>query len=159
MVYGDVNHNNTRIMSRYAPDLAKHRFYMWLNDYHWVPMIVLAAILYAFGGFPMVFWGIFLRVTFGLHATWAVNSASHMWGRRRFMTRDDSRNNWWVAMVTFGEGWHNNHHAYPTSARHGLAWWEFDISWITMKLLRFVGLIKHVRVAKIDQAVLNRKAA
>jgi stearoyl-CoA desaturase (delta-9 desaturase) len=80
-------------------------------------------------------------------------------GTQRFDAGDDSRNSFVLALFTFGEGWHNNHHAYPTSARHGLAWWEFDISWITMKLLRFVGLIKHVRVAKIDQAVLNRKAA
>ncbi len=67
-----------------------------------------------------------LRVVVGLHATWLVNSATHMWGQRRFNTRDDSRNNWWVALITFGEGWHNNHHAHPTSARHGLAWYEFD---------------------------------
>ena len=84
----------------------------------------------------MVFWGICLRVVFGLHATWLVNSATHMWGSRRFETRDDSRNSWWVALLTFGEGWHNNHHAHPVSARHGLAWYEFDISWITLKLFR-----------------------
>ena len=80
-----------------------------------------------------VLWGVFLRVVFGLHATWLVNSATHMWGGRRFATRDDSRNNWWVALITFGEGWHNNHHAHPTSARHGLAWYEFDPSWILLK--------------------------
>jgi stearoyl-CoA desaturase (delta-9 desaturase) len=160
MVFGDVNHNNTKLMSRYAPDLAKHRFYMWLNDYHWVPMVVLAAILYAFGGVPMVFWGIFLRVTFGLHATWAVNSASHMWGRRRFVTRDDSRNNWWVALVTFGEGWHNNHHAHPTSARHGLAWYEFDPSWLLLRVMKFVGLASGVKVARIESPlVVEREAA
>ena len=81
-------------------------------------------------------WGICLRVVFGLHATWLVNSATHMWGSRRFATRDDSRNNWWVALLTFGEGWHNNHHAHPTSARHGLAWYEFDPSWIEIRFLR-----------------------
>ena len=76
----------------------------------------------------MVLWGVCFRIVFGLHATWLVNSATHMWGARRFATRDDSRNNWWVALITFGEGWHNNHHAHPTSARHGLAWYEFDPS-------------------------------
>ena len=70
-------------------------------------------MLLAVGGWPMVLWGIFLRVVFGLHATWLVNSATHMWGSRRFATRDDSRNSWWVALLTFGEGWHNNHHAHP----------------------------------------------
>ena len=65
-----------------------------------------------------------------------MNSATHMWGSRRFDTKDDSRNSWWVALLTFGEGWHNNHHAHPVSARHGLAWYEFDITWITLKLLQ-----------------------
>src|ERR1700709_985789 len=97
IMWGNVNHNNTKLMSRYAPDLAKHRFYVWLNNYHWIPMVILGAILYAFGGLPLMFWGVFLRVTFGLHATWLVNSASHMCGPPRFDTRDDSRNNWWVA--------------------------------------------------------------
>ena len=82
-----------------------------------------------------------------------------MWGKRRFKTRDDSRNNWWVALMTFGEGWHNNHHAHPTSARHGLAWYEFDPSWLSLKVLRAVGIAKNVRVAKLDTALSERKAA
>ncbi|MBV8819087.1 MAG: fatty acid desaturase, partial [Acidobacteriaceae bacterium] len=135
ILFGEANHANTRLLSKYAPDLAKHRFYIWLSNYHWVPQVVLAAILYAFGGWPMMFWGIFVRVVVGLHATWLVNSATHMWGSRRFQTPDDSRNNWLVALVTFGEGWHNNHHAHPVSARHGLAWYEFDLSWLTLKLM------------------------
>ncbi len=72
-----------------------------------------------------------------------------MWGSRRFETRDDSRNSWWVALLTFGEGWHNNHHAHPVSARHGLAWYEFDISWITLKLFRALGIVWDVKVAKV----------
>ncbi len=114
-------------------------FYVWLNNYHWVPTIALAALLAAIGGLPLVLWGLCFRVVFGLHATWLVNSATHMWGSRRFETHDDSRNNWWVALITFGEGWHNNHHAYPTSARHGLAWYEFDPSWIEISFLRLAG--------------------
>ena len=159
LLFGETNHNNTRMMSKYAPDLAKHRFYVWLNNYHWVPMVVLAAILTAIGGLPLFLWGICVRVVFGLHATWLVNSATHMWGRRRFSTRDDSRNNWWVALITFGEGWHNNHHAHPSSARHGLAWYEFDPSWIQLKALRFFGIAKSVQVAKLDSALPDRKAA
>ena len=77
----------------------------------------------------------FFRTTFGLHCTWLVNSATHLWGSRRFKTRDDSTNNWWVALLTFGEGWHNNHHAHPVSARHGLAWYELDINWIGISAL------------------------
>ena len=159
IVFGDVRHNNTKMLSKYAPDLAKHKFYVWLNDYHWVPIIVLAAILYGIGGVPLVMWGIFARVVFGLHATWAVNSASHMWGRRRFNTRDDSRNNWWVALVTFGEGWHNNHHAHPTSARHGLAWYEFDPSWLLLNVMKWFGLAWGIKVAKIESPMIEREAA
>jgi fatty-acid desaturase len=159
ILFGETNHNNTRLMSKYAPDLAKHKFYVWLNNWHWVPMVALGAILFAVGGFPLMCWGIFLRVVLGLHATWLVNSATHMWGKRRFSTKDDSRNNWWVALMTFGEGWHNNHHAHPTSARHGLAWYEFDISWITLKLMKAVGVAKQVRVAKVDTILAEEREA
>jgi stearoyl-CoA desaturase (delta-9 desaturase) len=120
---------------------------------------VLAAVLYLAGGLPMVLWGVCMRIVLGLHATWLVNSATHMWGKRRFRTRDDSRNNWWVALMTFGEGWHNNHHAHPTSARHGLAWYEFDPSWLTLKVLRAAGIAKNVRVAKLDSELAERKVA
>src|SRR5207237_9850781 len=141
-----------RRCSRYYPCLMNNDFYRCLNQYHWVPLTLLAFVLLAAGGWPLVLWGIFLRVTLGLHATWLVNSATHMWGSRRFATRDDSRNNWWVALVTGGEGWHNNHHAHPTSARHGLVWYEFDLSWIQIRTMRFFGLAKSVRVAKVTNA-------
>jgi fatty-acid desaturase len=88
--------------SSYARDLVKDPFYIWLNNYHWVPMIVLGLLLLAIGGVPYVLWGICVRVFVGLHCTWLVNSVTHMWGSRRFATRDDSRNNWWVALITFG---------------------------------------------------------
>ncbi|HTT63627.1 MAG TPA: fatty acid desaturase [Bryobacteraceae bacterium] len=159
ILVGEAKHNNTRLMSKYAPDLAKHRFYVWLNNYHWLPNVLLAGLLFAIGGLPMVLWGVCLRVTVGLHATWLVNSATHMWGSRRFETRDDSRNSWWVAMITFGEGWHNNHHAHPTSARHGLAWYEFDLSWIQIQMLRILGIARRVKVAKISSPVAERDAA
>jgi fatty-acid desaturase len=159
ILFGETNHNNTKLMSKYAPDLAKHKFYIWLNNWHWVPMVALGMILLAIGGWPLMFWGIFLRVVVGLHATWLVNSATHMWGNRRFSTKDDSRNNWWVALMTFGEGWHNNHHAHPTSARHGLAWYEFDISWITLTVMKKLGIATQVRVVKIDEALAEREAA
>ena len=149
LLFGEANHANTRKMSKYAPDLAKHRFYLWLNNYHWIPTIALSGLLFWIGGLPLFLWGVCLRTVFGLHATWLVNSATHMWGERRFATRDESRNNWWVALITFGEGWHNNHHAHPTSARHGLAWYEFDPTWIQIKFLKFVGVAKSIREASI----------
>ncbi len=149
LIYGPANHNKTQKMSKYAPDLAKHRFYVWLNNYHWIPNVALAVLLLAVGGLQLMLWGLCVRIVFGLHATWLVNSATHMWGGRRFATRDTSRNNWWVALLTFGEGWHNNHHAHPASARHGLAWYEFDASWIQIKLLKFAGIAKGIQVAKL----------
>ena len=158
ILLGETNHNNTRGMSKYAPDLAKHRFYVWLNNYHWVPLVAMTVLLAVLGGVPLVLWGICVRVVFGLHATWLVNSATHLWGARRFDTRDDSRNSWWVALITFGEGWHNNHHAHPTSARHGLAWYEFDVSWIQIRLLRFLGIAKAVRVATLAGAPAEKAA-
>jgi stearoyl-CoA desaturase (Delta-9 desaturase) len=159
ILFGETNHNNTRMMSKYAPDLAKHPFYVWLNNYHWIPVVALAAALFAIGGLPLVLWAVCLRVVVGLHVTWAVNSATHMFGRRRFETRDDSRNTWWVAIFSFGEGWHNNHHAHPTSARHGLAWYEFDPSWLLIKTLRAVGLARAIKVASIDSDLGDQKAA
>jgi fatty-acid desaturase len=159
ILFGESLDRLTGIVSKYAPDLGKDRFYVWLNKYHWVPLVGLAALLLAIGGWPMFLWGICVRIVFGLHATWLVNSATHMWGGRRFATRDDSRNNWWVALLTFGEGWHNNHHAHPTSARHGLAWYEFDPSWITLKILKLFGVATAVQCAKLESAAADRKAA
>jgi len=159
ILFGETNHNNTKMMSKYAPDLAKHKFYIWLNNYHWVPVSIMAALILVFGGWQMLLWTTFFRIVFGLHATWLVNSATHMWGARRFATRDDSRNNWWVALISFGEGWHNNHHAHPTSARHGLAWYEFDPSWILITILKKFGVAKSIHVASVTSRLADREAA
>jgi fatty-acid desaturase len=159
ILFGETNHNNTRMMSKYAPDLAKHKFYIWLNNYHWVPVTAMAILILAFGGWRMLLWTTFFRIVFGLHATWLVNSATHIWGARRFATRDDSRNNWWVALISFGEGWHNNHHAHPTSARHGLAWYEFDPSWILITVLKFFVIAKSIHVASVDSSLADQREA
>ena len=159
IITGEANHNKTTRMSRYAPDLAKDPFYVWLNNYHYVPLVALGLILLAVGGLPMMLWGVCVRVVVGLHATWLVNSAAHMWGSQRFATSDDSRNNWWVALLTFGEGWHNNHHAYPTSARHGLRWYEFDLTWIQIWLLQVLGLVKSAKVPNLDFSAKPRERA
>ena len=161
MVFGKGYHNQTNLMGRYAPDLNRDPFHRWLNTYHWVPLTVFGLATLALGGWPMVLWLVFFRVTVGLHATWLVNSATHMWGSRRFQTKDDSKNSWWVAMLTFGEGWHNNHHAHPTSARHGLAWYELDLTWIQIKLLERFGIAERVRLVNVDgrQVRAEREAA
>jgi stearoyl-CoA desaturase (delta-9 desaturase) len=97
-------------------------------------------------------WGIFFRTVVGLHSTWLVNSATHMWGSQRFLTGDNSRNSFWVAILTFGEGWHNNHHAMPRSVRHGIAWYEIDPNWYGIWALRKLGLAWDVCLPKFGPA-------
>jgi stearoyl-CoA desaturase (delta-9 desaturase) len=137
-------------LAPYVPDLRRDPFHCWLEKWHVAPLLVLSGVLGVWGAVrggavlagSLVSWGIFLRTTVELHGTWLVNSAAHTWGNRRFQTRDDSTNNWWVALLTFGEGWHNNHHADPRCVRHGLAWYELDINWLCIRALHRVGLAK-----------------
>ena len=153
IIMGHGLHQDSSVLARYVPDLAKDPVHVWLSKWHWLSNVIVGLALLAFGDIPYVLWGIFFRTTFGLHSTWLVNSATHIWGSRRFQTRDDSTNNWWVALLAFGEGWHNNHHAHPTSARHGLAWYEFDFNWICISTLKALGLAWDVKVAKLKEAV------
>ena len=152
ILMGKSMHHDATTLARYVPDLAKDRFQVWITRYHYVPMIVLGLALLAIGGLPFLLWGIFLRTVVGLHATWLVNSATHLWGSRRFATRDTSTNNWIVALLTFGEGWHNNHHAYPTSARHGLKWYEVDLNWYGIRALKLLGLAKQIQHASLAKS-------
>jgi len=149
ILVGTAQQHDRKVLERYAPDLMQDRFIVALNRVYFVPMIILAIVLLVVGGWPLLLWGIFLRVTFGLHATWLVNSATHLWGRRRFETGDNSRNSWWVALLTWGEGWHNNHHAHPTSARHGLAWYEVDFNWWGIWTLQRLRLAKGVKLVRL----------
>jgi len=164
IISGRALNTQTATLARYAPDLARDRCHVFMSKYHWVPLTLLGVGLLLVGtlvggirvGIGLFLWGIFLRVTLGLHATWLVNSATHLYGRRRFATRDDSRNNWWVALLTGGEGWHNNHHAYPVSARHGLAWYEFDPNYYGIWILRTLGIAKNVQTARLNRGSVDR---
>ncbi|KAL2463069.1 Palmitoyl-monogalactosyldiacylglycerol delta-7 desaturase [Forsythia ovata] len=127
-------------------DLEKQPFYKFLERTYLIHPIGLGALLYALGGFPYVVWGMGVRTVFVYHITWLVNSASHTWGKQVWNTGDLSRNNWWLAMITFGEGWHNNHHAFEYSARHGLEWWQVDITWYVIRLLKAIGLATDVKL-------------
>jgi stearoyl-CoA desaturase (delta-9 desaturase) len=147
---GTAQQHDKATLARYAPDLMKDKVHIWFNRLYWVPLVLLGVALLFLGGWKMLMWGTFLRVTFNLHSTWLVNSATHMWGSRRFETKDDSTNNWWVALLTFGEGWHNNHHAHPTAARHGLAWYEIDLNWWGIRTLQFLGLAKAIKLVRAN---------
>jgi len=153
ILVGRAQEHPEAVLRRYSPDLMRDSFQRWLNRFYIWPVVFVGVGLYAFGGWPFVTWGLCLRVVLGLHATWLVNSATHMWGSRRFATRDDSRNNWWVAWITFGEGWHNNHHAHPTSARHGLAWYEIDANWWGIRTLQWLGLAKNIRQVRLKDPI------
>lgn len=148
--------NQTATLKQYAPDLARQSYYVWLSKYHWVPLTVVGLTLFAFGGWPWLLWGAVLPVTIGFHVTWMVNSVTHLWGTRRFLTSDDSRNNFGVALLTGGEGWHNNHHANPVSARHGLAWYEIDVNYYGILLLQTLGLASHLKAASLKPAAGDR---
>ena len=149
---GKAQNQTPADMQRYCPDFANDPFQQWLNKYYWVPISIVAVGLLAIGGWTMVLWGVMLKTVIGWHFTWLVNSATHLWGTRRFETRDDSRNNALIAAVTFGEGWHNNHHAYPRSAKHGLRWFEFDVNWVQIWALKKLGLATDVYAYEIEPA-------
>jgi stearoyl-CoA desaturase (delta-9 desaturase) len=157
IVSGEGLHHDASVLARYVPDLVRDPGHVFLSRWHWTSNVVVGLALLAYGGLPYVLWGIFFRTTAGLHATWLVNSATHKWGSRRFSTRDDSTNNWWVALLTFGEGWHNNHHAHPTSARHGLAWYEVDFNWMGIRTLQALGLAWDVKVPRTKQMEEDRE--
>ena len=150
ILVGKSMHHDTTTLSRYVPDLAKDEFHVWITKYHYIPITILGFTLLATGGIPFVLWGIFARTVAGLHFTWLVNSATHSWGTRRFKTRDLSTNSWWVALVTWGEGWHNNHHAHPVSARHGLRWYEIDFNWYGIWLMNKFGLARDIYRVKLS---------
>jgi sn-1 stearoyl-lipid 9-desaturase len=152
ILVGKSMHHDTSTLAHYVPDLAKDKFYVWLTKYHYLPLTILGLTLLAVAGWPVVLWAIFLRTVVGLQTTWLVNSATHSWGTRRYTTRDLSTNSWWVALLTWGEGWHNNHHAHPTSARHGLAWYEVDFNWYGIWLMKKIGIARNVRVADLPVA-------
>ena len=137
---------------RFAPDLARDPFYCWLDRYHLLMQIPVALLLYALGGWSWVIYGVFVRAVVLWHSTWLINSVTHMWGYRTFDTDDNSRNLWWAAIFTYGEGWHNNHHAYPNVAKAGLKWWELDMTWWSIWVLKTLGLAQKVVMPPTQRA-------
>jgi stearoyl-CoA desaturase (delta-9 desaturase) len=159
IVYGTANDHDAATLKKYVPDLMKDRFHVALARFYYAPLLVSGVLLFALGGWPMVLWGVFGRVVFGWHSTWLVNSATHMWGRREHDTEDDSTNNAAVALLTFGEGWHNNHHAFPSSARHGLGRFQFDQNWLTIRFFERLGWATNIRLAALDAELAEDAAS
>ena len=140
------------------PDLRKIPELRWLDRFDIAVPVALAAVLFALGvglqrfapslgtsGGQMLVWGFFISTVVLFHATVTINSLAHRFGRRRFATGDDSRNNLWLALITFGEGWHNNHHFYPGCVRQGFRWWEIDLTWYGLRVLAALGLVWGLR--------------
>jgi stearoyl-CoA desaturase (Delta-9 desaturase) len=125
-------------------DFAKYPELVWLNRYHLVPGITLGAACYGWGGLSALL-AFFLSTTLLYHGTFSINSLMHLWGRQRYVTTDTSRNSFLLALVTLGEGWHNNHHYYQSTANQGFFWWEIDISFYGLKLLSWARLVRDLR--------------
>jgi stearoyl-CoA desaturase (delta-9 desaturase) len=141
----DLGRDRREMERRYAPELVADPVHRVLNRIHIVPNILVGLALYAWGGWTFVIWGVFVRLVITLHGTWLVNSATHTWGYRVWNTNEDSRNLWWVGLLAWGEGWHNTHHAFQRSARHGFGW-ELDATWLVIRALSVVGLVKDVHL-------------
>jgi len=162
--YGEIQHHRIK-------DLYKYPELRFIDRFHVLPVLTLIVLLYAIGaglniyfpslgtsGVQLVMWGFFVSTVLVYHVTFCVNSITHIVGRKRFLTNDESRNSWWVALLTFGEGWHNNHHRWPFSARQGMYWWEFDLSYLILRILERCGLVWDLKVypKKIyDEALLG----
>lgn len=143
-----------------ARDLMRDPPMRWINRYYWYPQLVLIAVLLGLGwaiggpwlGLSWIVWGVALRTVVVFHSTWFVNSASHTWGYQNYPgTGEHSTNLWWVALLSFGEGWHNNHHKHPRSAAHGLRWYEFDPTYRTIQLLGRLGLAWDIKTPEPEQ--------
>jgi stearoyl-CoA desaturase (delta-9 desaturase) len=126
-------------------DLTRFPELRLLDRFAWVPLVAYAIVCYAIAGIAGVVWGFVVSTIAVDHATFCINSLAHTWGSRRYDTPDTSRNNPLLAALTFGEGWHNNHHFYMSSARQGFRWWEVDISYYTLKLLSWLGVVRDLR--------------
>ena len=128
-----------------VPDLAKYPELRFLDRFDILVPIVLAVTLLLVGGMQFLIWGFFVSTMFLFHATCTINSLAHVWGKRRYDTSDESKNNWWLAIITMGEGWHNNHHRFPGAARQGFFWWEIDLTYYGLRILQFFRVIRGLR--------------
>jgi stearoyl-CoA desaturase (delta-9 desaturase) len=149
-------------------DLARFKELVWLDRHPYVSPALLALLCWMIGGMPGLVVGFCCSTVAVWHATFSINSLAHVVGRRRYVTGDESRNNWWLALLTMGEGWHNNHHAYQVSVRQGFRWWEYDPTYYTLRALSWVGLVWDLHVPpkvvvrgehRLGQVVIDKVAS
>jgi stearoyl-CoA desaturase (delta-9 desaturase) len=130
---------------RRIADFSRYPELRWLDRYHLLPTVLYAVAIYAMGGYGALVWGYFAATVVLYHGTFLINSLAHIWGSRRFATPDESRNNFWLALVTMGEGWHNNHHHYMSSVRQGIRWWEVDMTYYVLRVLSWFRIARELR--------------
>ncbi|MFQ5451372.1 MAG: acyl-CoA desaturase [Nitrospinaceae bacterium] len=160
MLYTHPVFDDEKTIYNYTKDFSDDKFYRFLDNHFIKIQFVLGFILFAIGGLPWVVWGIFVRLVLVYHSTWFVNSAAHYFGYKTFTLENDlSTNCWWVGLIAYGEGWHNNHHAVPKSARHGLRPWEIDLTWMSICVLKFLGLATDIKVAKLIRIPASESAS
>ena len=163
--------DNELYLKKFARDIYSDKFLMWLDQKRVQLSLqaLLALSIFLLGGFGALIWGVFVRMVVLYHATWLVNSAAHIWGYQTHNVGDLAHNNWLVALVTFGEGWHNNHHAFGDVAPSGYRWWEFDLTFLVIRILVFFGLARDIKMPPshvhydslvwMPKAVIRRDAA
>jgi stearoyl-CoA desaturase (delta-9 desaturase) len=134
-------------------DLVKYPELRWLDKFHLVPTILYAIAIYYVGGYSALVWGYLVATVVLYHGTFLINSLAHIWGTRRFATPDESRNNFWLALVTMGEGWHNNHHFFMSSVRQGIRWWEVDTTFYILKIMSWVGIARELRPFRAAESI------
>ncbi|HWB29172.1 MAG TPA: fatty acid desaturase [Vicinamibacterales bacterium] len=139
-------------------DLVKYPELRWLDKYHLVPTILYGAAIYYIGGYAAFVWGYLVATVVLYHGTFLINSLAHIWGTRRFATPDESRNNFWLALVTLGEGWHNNHHYFMSATRQGIRWWEVDITYYVLKMLSWIRVTRDLRPFRVLEAAEEHPA-
>ena len=163
MIFRNRDITRTRVVSRYAKDIVRDPFYAKLEkDFRWARVVLISWLVFFAGGFlvelalkrsglpaiqfglSVLIWGVFVRTVLVWHITWSVNSVTHLWGYRNYETDESSRNNLIIGFLSNGEGWHNNHHAAPSSARFGRRWWELDATWLTIRVLSALGLARNI---------------
>jgi fatty-acid desaturase len=151
-----------RIYERYSRDVLRDGFYAKLERSNWLWVIITSWLVFFLGGFAaelalggdvseaiqfaasVLVWGVFVRTVLVWHITWSINSVTHLWGYRNYETDEGSRNNVLIGLLSNGEGWHNNHHVSPRSAKHGHRWWELDVTWLTIRALALIGLAQRI---------------
>jgi stearoyl-CoA desaturase (Delta-9 desaturase) len=141
----DARHDRIESSNPVIRDFSKAPEIVWLDRYYFVPPLLMAAALYLAGGMPWLVWGFCVPTVTLAHSTFAINTVNHLFGTRRFVTPDDSRNNALTAFFAAGEGWHNNHHRFQRAARNGFYWWEFDPTWYVIRAMQAIGLVWDVQ--------------